>query len=76
MSGKLYTCDCYNVWAEVCMWNLCTVCIFKTDTKIRNAFQTFFCGAALLQIRRILPNVRKLLARIGFCHCHWTYISF
>ena len=72
MRGKLYTCDCYNVWAEVCMWSLCTVCIFKTDTKIWNAFQTFFCGAALLQIRRILPNVGKLLARIGFCHCHWT----
>ena len=55
---------------HACMWSLCTVRVFKTDTEFRNTFQAIVCGAALLQIRRILLKTGKLLAIVNFCQCH------
>ena len=42
-----------------------TVCIFKIDAAIRNAFPKCVCGATLQQTRRLFPKIGRLLLRIG-----------
>jgi len=37
----------------------------KNDTNIHNVFQKCICGAAVPQIRKLLPQIEGLLPRIG-----------
>jgi len=41
-----------------------TVCVFKIDATIRNAFPKCICGATPPQTRRLLPKIGRLLPRI------------
>ena len=42
-----------------------TVCVFKIDAAIRNAFPKCICGASPLQTGRLLLQIGRLLPRIG-----------
>ena len=41
------------------------VCVFKVDAVIWNAFLKWVCGSSPLQTRRLLPQIGRLLLRIG-----------